>query len=99
MSINISHNVTQAMAEGRLTMRQITQIAEAHNAGSFMPDSNMQIQFDRDRGTEVLRGKDPCKASLYVKELTGLKRFTSRFGNPTNQLGLHKFIHDFGTVS
>ena len=96
MSINISHNVTQAMAEGRLTMRQITMIAEAHNAGSFMPDTDMQIQFDRDRGVEVLRGKDPCKASLYVKEQSGLKRFTSRFGNPTSQLGLYKFLNDFG---
>ena len=95
MSINISHNVTQAMAEGRLTMRQITMIAKAHNTGSFMPDTNMQIQFDCDRGVEVLRGKDPCKASLYVKEQSGLKRFTSRFGNPTNQLGLHKFIGDY----
>ena len=96
MSINISPNVTQAMAEGRLTTRQIEMIAEAHNVGYFMPDCNMQIQFDRDRGVEVLRGKDPCKASLYVKECTGIKRFTSRFGNPTNQVGLHKFLKDFG---
>ena len=95
LNINISPNVTQAMAEGRLTTRQIKQIAEAHYLGSFMPDVEMVIQFDRDRGTEVFRGKKPCQGSLYVKDVTGTKRFTSRFGNATDQVGLHKFLKDF----
>ena len=96
MSINISANVTQAIAEGRLTTRQIAMVAEAHNVGSFMADGDMVIQFDRDRGTEVFRGKQPCRGSLYVKERTGTKRFTSRFGNPTDQVGLHKFLTEYG---
>ena len=95
LNINISPNVTQAMAEGRLTTKQIRQIAEAHYVGSFMPDVEMMIQFDRDRGTEVFRGKYPCRGSLYVKDVSGPKRFTSRFGNATSQLGLSKFLSDY----
>ena len=81
LNINISPNVTQAMAEGRLTTKQIKQIAEAHYVGSFM--------------LEVFRGKKPCQGSLYVKDITGTKRFTSRFGNATDQVGLNKFLTDY----
>jgi len=95
MAINISPHITQAMAEGRLTTKQIEMLGEAHNVGCYL-EGDLQIQFDRDRGVEVLRGKDPCKASIYVKERTNLRRFTSRFGNPTSQLGLCKFLKDFG---
>ena len=95
LNINISPNVTQAMAEGRLTTKQIKQIAEAHYVGSFMPDAEMVIQFDRDRGVEVFRAKRPCQGSLYVKDVTGTKRFTSRFGNATDQVGLNKFLTDY----
>ncbi len=95
LNINISPNITQAMFQGRLTTKQIEEVAAAHYVGSFMPDAELVIQFDRDRGLEVFRSKKPCQGSIYVKDITGIKRFTSRFGNATDQVGLNKFLTDY----
>ncbi len=98
MSINISTNVTAAMAQGHLTTKQIGMLSTAHAAfNDWLPSRHSadtyQIQFDRDRTlSESSKGKSPCRASLYVKNLSNNKVFSSRQNNPTDQLGLDKFI-------
>jgi ApbE superfamily uncharacterized protein (UPF0280 family) len=95
MNINISTNVTRAIAEGRLTSKQINMVARAHTVGDTNGE-DYRIQFDRDRGVGVLRNGSPCKASIYIKRQDNTRIFVSRFGNTTSQLGLAKFLADAG---
>jgi hypothetical protein len=98
MSIKISPNVTAAMAEGTLTTKQIGMLGTAHTSFSeWVPprhaNDDYQIQFDGNRTLKsAAKGRAPCRASLYVKNLSNNKVFSSRQNNPTNQLGLDKFI-------
>jgi|TARA_R110000851_G_scaffold25240_1_gene72806 hypothetical protein len=99
MKINISTNVTAAMALGNLTTKQIGMLGTAHAAfEEWLPlrhsADEYQIQFDNDRTLSIAsQSKAPCRASLYVKNLSDNKVFESRQKNPTSQLGLDKFIH------
>ena len=98
MSIKISQNVTAAMAQGLLTTKQLGMMGTAHSSFiGWVPlrhaDDHYQIQFDGNRTLgQSLKGNAPCRASLYVKNLSNTKVFSSRQNNPTDQLGLDKFI-------
>ena len=98
MSITISPNVTAAMAQGLLTPKQLGMLGAAHcSFNEWVParhaTDDYQIQFDKNRTLgQSLKGKAPCRASLYVKNLSDNKVFSSRQNNPTAQLGLDKFI-------
>ena len=98
MSIKISPNVTAAMAEGTLTTKQLGMLGTAHTSFSeWVPirhaQDEYQIQFDGNRSQKTAsKGNAPCRASLYVKNLSNNKVFSSRQNNPTSQLGLDKFI-------
>ena len=98
MALHISKNITQAMAAGQLTTKQISMLGEAHSSfDEWVPgrhaEDNYRIQFDCDRSLrDSTKGKAPCRASLYIKNLSNNKVFSSRQNNPTDQLGLDKFI-------
>ena len=96
--VKISEHVTEAMSHEKLTQRQLRLLGRGATvaARNLADSSQYQIQFDCNRTIKVIGNRNPCQASLYIKRLDGKKVFKSMFGNNTSQVGLVKFIKDYG---